>query len=66
MGRPKLNRVNLNVRVNPKTPEKLKQVALQLGYQWGDDGNTGALLDALALLPVEKLKKIVVENDNRF
>lgn len=61
MGRPRLNREILQARVDPATKEKLKQMALELGYQWGDDGNTGALLDALALIPVEKLKQIGVK-----
>ena len=58
MGRPRLNREILQARVDPATKEKLKQMALELGYQWGDDGNTGALLDAIALIPVEKLNQI--------
>ena len=59
MGRPKLNREVLQARVDPATIGKLKQMALELGYQWGDDGNTGALLDAIALVPVEKLKQLL-------
>ena len=53
MGRPKLNREVLQARVDPATIGKLKQMALELGFQWEDDGNTGALLDAIALVPVE-------------
>jgi hypothetical protein len=49
MGRPKLNRTVLQARVNPDTPEKLKQMALELGFQWGTEGNTGAFLDAITL-----------------
>lgn len=59
MGRPKLSRESLQARVNPETIPKLKQMALELGFQWGDDGNTGAFLDAIALLPVEKIKALI-------
>ncbi len=61
MGRPKLERTVLQARVNPDTPEKLKQMALHLGYQWGADGNTGALLDAIALMPIERLKELLTD-----
>lgn len=58
MGRPKLNRTVLQARVNPDTPERLKQMALKLGYQWGAEGNTGAFLDAIALLPDNKIEQL--------
>ncbi|VEP18937.1 hypothetical protein H1P_970010 [Hyella patelloides LEGE 07179] len=59
MGRPKLNRTMIQVRVAPDTPEKLKKIALELGYQWGAEGNTGKLLDAIASLEVEELKRLI-------
>jgi hypothetical protein len=59
MGRPKLDRAVLQVRVNPNTPDKLKKMALELGFQWGDDGNTGAFLDALALLPSDNIRQLL-------
>jgi hypothetical protein len=59
MGRPKLDRTVLQVRVSPETSEKLKKIALELGFQWGADGNTGALLDAIALLPAEKIGQLL-------
>ena len=64
MGRPKLNRALLQARVDPETIPKLKQMALKLGYQWGDDGNTGAFLDAIALVSIEKLKQLGVANEH--
>ncbi|MEL6493568.1 MAG: hypothetical protein AAFQ41_00410 [Cyanobacteria bacterium J06623_7] len=59
MGRPKLDRTVLQARVNSDTPEKLKQMALKLGYQWGAEGNTGAFLDAIAQLPAEKIRELI-------
>lgn len=59
MGRPKQNRSVLQARVDPNTISKLKQMALELGYQWGDDGNTGALLDELANIPPHKIKSLL-------
>ena len=56
MGRPKLNRTVLQARVNFDTPERLKQMALILGYQWGAEGNTGKFLDAIAKLPTDKIE----------
>ncbi|WGV27063.1 hypothetical protein [Halotia branconii] len=47
-GRKKLNRESLHARVAPKTTEKLKQVALNLGYTYNNEGSTGQLLDAIA------------------
>ena len=61
MGRPKLDRTVLQARVDSATVGKLKQMALKLGYQWGDDGNTGAFLDAIACVPTEKLKQVIGE-----
>lgn len=59
MGRPKLNKKDLKARVNQDTPEKLKKIALELGYQWGADGNTGAFLDALSDARIADLKKLL-------
>lgn len=61
MGRLKLNRKVLQVRVSADTSDKLKAMALKLGFQYGDDGNTGAFLDAIAQLPIEKIKVILEE-----
>lgn len=61
MGRPKLERTVLQVRVEKDTPEQLKAMALKLGYQWGADGNTGQFLDAIAQIPVEKLEELLRE-----
>ena len=47
MGRPKLDRIVLQVRVAQDTPSKLKEMAKTLGYQYGADGNTGKFLDAI-------------------
>jgi hypothetical protein len=59
VGRPKLNRTVLQARVNLDTPEKLKQMALGLGFQWGAEGNTGAFLDAIANLSTAKIKYLI-------
>ena len=59
MGRPKLNRTALQARVERNTPDKLKQMALELGFQWGDSGNTGALLDAIAQMPIDKIRNLI-------
>lgn len=66
MGRPKLNRTVLQARVNSDTPERLKQMALNLGFQWGAEGNTGVFLDTIALLPENEIKKLIklVDLDN--
>ncbi|MGL5941740.1 MAG: hypothetical protein ACRC2S_15430 [Waterburya sp.] len=64
MGRPKLERVILQARVNQDTPEKLKQMALDLGFQWGANGNTGKFLDAIAAIPTEKIKYLIIINDD--
>ena len=63
MGRPKLDRIVLQVRVAQDTSSKLKEMALELGYQYGADGNTGKFLDAIASVPVEKLGKLL-SSDN--
>lgn len=59
MGRPKLERVVLQARVNTDTPDKLKQMALELGFQWGANGNTGKLLDAIAQIPASEIKHLL-------
>ena len=59
MGRPKLDRTVLQARVASDTPDKLKAMALELGYQYGADGNTGKFLDAIASVPVEKLRELL-------
>lgn len=48
MGRKKLDRDSLHARVAPDTPDKLKQIAFNLGFIYGDEGSTGQLLDAIA------------------
>lgn len=48
-GRKKLNRESLHARVAPQTAEKLKEIALKLGYAYDKEGSTGQLLDAIAL-----------------
>lgn len=48
MPRKKLNRVNLHSRVSPETPQKLKGIAKAMGFVWGNKGETGKLLDAIA------------------
>ncbi len=48
IGRPKFDRVKLEVRVAKDTPKLLKELALKHGFQWGAEGNTGKLLDAIA------------------
>ena len=59
MGRPRLDRTVLQVRVAAHTPQKLKKMALEFGYQYGDDGNTGAFLDAVSNIPVEKFRELI-------
>lgn len=63
MGRTKLNRTVLQARVDSDTSDKLKQMALSLGFQWGEEGNTGAFLDAIAAIPVEKIKQFMSSSD---
>ena len=62
MGRPKLERTVLQARTDKSTPDTLKQMALQLGFQYGSDGNTGKFLDAIALLNVEDIRKLIEES----
>ena len=59
MGRPRLNRTVLQARVDSDTPEKLKQIALELGFQWGAEGNTGAFLDAIAAIETDKIEELL-------
>ena len=59
MGRPKLNKTELKANVKIDTPKKIKKMALELGYQWGTNGNTGAFLDALSNVSVEEIKKLL-------
>lgn len=59
MGRQKLDRTVLQARVESDTPEKLKAMALQLGYQWGSQGNTGKFLDAIAKLSTDKIETLL-------
>ncbi len=62
MGRPKLDRIVLQARVAKNTPDKLKAMALELGYQYGADGNTGKFLDAIASVPVEEIQKLLCQS----
>jgi len=48
MARHKENKKTLNIRVDESTPQKLKELALSLGYNYGGKGHTGAFLDAIA------------------
>jgi hypothetical protein len=64
VGRPKLERTVLQVRVDVDTPEKLKQKSLELGFQWGAEGNTGRFLDAIALLPADKIRQLFDDDDD--
>ena len=59
MGRPKLEHTVLQARVAMNTPDKLKAMALELGYQYGADGNTGKFLDAITSVPVDKLRELL-------
>ncbi|MGK7895789.1 MAG: hypothetical protein AB4372_19785 [Xenococcus sp. (in: cyanobacteria)] len=61
MGRPKLNRDQLQVRVAPATPEKLKKLAVDLGFIYGGNGHTGRFLDAIANLDASQLKELISE-----
>ena len=61
MGRPKLDRTVLQARVASDTPDKLKAMALELGYQYGADGNTGKFLDEIAQVPVEEIEKLLCQ-----
>ncbi|WP_414756629.1 hypothetical protein [Anabaena sp. CCY 9910] len=48
VGRKKLDRTNIHARVDPKTADKLKEIAQKLGYIYNSEGSTGQLLDAIA------------------
>lgn len=41
--------------------DKLKAMALELGYQYGADGNTGKFLDEIAQVPVEEIEKLLCQ-----
>jgi len=58
MGRKQLNRTNLHARVAPETPEKLKEIALNIGYVYNQEGSTGQLLDAIAQGEIILIKSI--------
>jgi hypothetical protein len=47
-GRKKLNRALFGARVAEETPEKIKEIAIQLGYLYNGEGSPGQLLDAIA------------------
>jgi len=47
-GRKKLDRTNIHARVDPRTADKLKEIAQKLGYIYNDEGSTGQMLDAIA------------------
>lgn len=47
-GRKKLDRISLHARVDPKTPDKLREIAEKLGYTYSDEGSIGQLFDAIA------------------
>ncbi len=59
MGRPKENRGQLQVRVDPKTPAKLKKIALNLGFLYAGNCNTGKFLDAIADLEPSQFRKLL-------
>ncbi len=48
MGRKKLSRTRIDLRVEPETPETLRKLAYQLGYVYDDTGSIAQLLDAIA------------------
>lgn len=48
MGRKKLDRDSLHARVAPETPDKIKQIAFNLGFMYDGEGSIGQLLDAIA------------------
>jgi hypothetical protein len=48
MGRKANDRVQITLRVNPKTQKILKQLAFHMGFVRAGDGETGKLLDAIA------------------
>ena len=47
-GRKKLDRASIHARVDPRTADKLKEIAQKLGYIYDGEGSTGQLLDAIA------------------
>ena len=47
-GRKKLDRASIHARVDPRTVDKLKEIAQKLGYIYDGEGSTGQLLDAIA------------------
>lgn len=62
MGRKKLDRSILNVRVDSNTPKWFKQKAFECGYSYNEEGATGQFLDAIAqehfvLVPAESWNK---------
>lgn len=48
MPRKKLGRSSLHARVAPETPDKIKQIAFNLGFVYDNEGSTRQLLDAIA------------------
>ncbi|MBD2409474.1 hypothetical protein H6H01_01860 [Nostoc calcicola FACHB-3891] len=48
MGRIKLNKDIINVRVKAQTRLWFSMEAVKYGYVFGDEGQTGAFLDAIA------------------
>lgn len=57
MARKKLNRHSLHARVAPETPDKIKQIAFNLGFIYDGEGSTGQLLDAIANSEVALISK---------
>lgn len=43
-----LGKTNLHARVNPQTLIALRKKAQKLGFNYGDSGATGEMLDAIA------------------
>ena len=55
--------IKLSVRVSPNTPNTLSNLARVLGFEYGNSGATGELMDAIAqgkflLIPCENLEKV--------
>ena len=48
MGRKKEDRVRLDARVARTTPERIRKLAEQLGYEHASKGSPGKFLDAIA------------------
>ena len=57
MARKKLNRHSLHARVAPDTPDKIKQIAFNLGFVYDGEGSTGQLLDAIANSEIALISK---------